>query len=374
MGAKGAGRQGRQVLRGAPARAQQRRPHTKAPAHTRLPPTHCRRRQLPRVLLQHHRERALPRRPADRAGHPQQRGAARRPRALPPACCCRSLAARFARARPLRAAQGSAHTQLPALAPPHAVHRAALRRPHPARQPQRLLRGRRAREHLCQRRVRRPVLQDQGAAAHGTLPPACCCRTLAARLARARPLRAARGCTHMHPPSHPPLPPRTGLPARGPVQVRPRGLRVLPHHALGPRRDDLALDRRVRRAAGGRARAVRSRLRGAPAGSAARGAGRTCAQPPCPAPRPHRYNAFAHLPDELAYANHTLYTYIHDIGGNDMVDGALPVGGAACRTGARPGACLPPLPGAEPPPPAPRPPPPTPPPPTARPVQGGGHL
>lgn len=33
------------------------------------------------------------------------------------------------------------------------------------------------------------------------------------------------------------------------------------------------------------------------------------------------YTAFAALPDSLAYANHTLYEFINDVGGNDMVEG-----------------------------------------------------
>ena len=34
------------------------------------------------------------------------------------------------------------------------------------------------------------------------------------------------------------------------------------------------------------------------------------------------YEAFANLPDELAFANHTLYKFINDVGGFDMVEGA----------------------------------------------------
>jgi hypothetical protein len=33
------------------------------------------------------------------------------------------------------------------------------------------------------------------------------------------------------------------------------------------------------------------------------------------------YTAFAHLPDELAFANHTLYKFINSVGGGDMVEG-----------------------------------------------------
>jgi hypothetical protein len=33
------------------------------------------------------------------------------------------------------------------------------------------------------------------------------------------------------------------------------------------------------------------------------------------------FTAFAHLPDELAFANHTLYKFLNDVGGRDMVEG-----------------------------------------------------
>jgi hypothetical protein len=33
------------------------------------------------------------------------------------------------------------------------------------------------------------------------------------------------------------------------------------------------------------------------------------------------FTAFAHLPDELAFANHTLYQFINNVGGHDMVEG-----------------------------------------------------
>lgn len=33
------------------------------------------------------------------------------------------------------------------------------------------------------------------------------------------------------------------------------------------------------------------------------------------------YDAFSRVPEELAFANNTLYTFINDVGGNDMVEG-----------------------------------------------------
>lgn len=31
------------------------------------------------------------------------------------------------------------------------------------------------------------------------------------------------------------------------------------------------------------------------------------------------YDAFSNLPDELSFANHTLFKFINDVGGRDMV-------------------------------------------------------
>jgi len=33
------------------------------------------------------------------------------------------------------------------------------------------------------------------------------------------------------------------------------------------------------------------------------------------------YTAFANLPNELVFANHTMYKFINDVGGHDMVEG-----------------------------------------------------
>jgi hypothetical protein len=33
------------------------------------------------------------------------------------------------------------------------------------------------------------------------------------------------------------------------------------------------------------------------------------------------YTAFAHLPNELSFANQTMYEFINDVGGRDMVEG-----------------------------------------------------
>ena len=46
------------------------------------------------------------------------------------------------------------------------------------------------------------------------------------------------------------------------------------------------------------------------------------------------YNAFAELPDDLAFANNTLYEFINDVGGHDMVEGGRAGwGGGGARWG-----------------------------------------